>query len=712
MEKKFPTGLIADRYQVKDIIGSGGMGVVMRAYDSALDIDVAIKMIWADHAEQGAVRFQREAIAAGKLNHPNITRVMNFGQTPDGSPYMVMELLNGISLSQLLAKEKLSAAKAIPIFMQIASGLAYAHRIGVVHRDLKPSNIILLEQGIDEYLVKIVDFGVAKIIDEKFDVTQVGGLVGSPLYMSPEQALQAPADARMDIYSLGCLMFETLTGQPPFKGQTALETLSMHRNTAAPLVTDIVSIVRMPAELVNLVDKCLHKMPENRPANADEVIERLIAIHDKLDNKTLTKAQIQRISNQHFRIKLFEFWKSKMAAIAGVTIVLFLIALGVNMFQSEQKRIYETKSLTKSSNPSQLEFSVPELKQETLPGSFEFTPIKNGVIAEIGKSISDKDLGQLKGKFVTVLKLDQSNIDGSGLALVNKPALLELSLRDTKVTDKNLKNLVGMNNLKILIIGSDSVSDEGLKYIGSLKSLINLSLKSNKITKKGVKHLRNLTNLESINIDSNALTDDSLDSLSDCPILRYVYLNGSSMSPDVGVNLAALKNLTLLDVSNLYGLSHKSFDALMSLEHLSNLTLDCGVLDEGSFIRLAKSKKLTTLNFTKTKFNPRWLSHLQKMPGYELICFNDSDSISDGLIEQLLHLKKIQSLFFTGSNITDKQFLRLTHIKSLECVYLNHCSNVSDAAVEAFTETFRQLWKKDCKVSRSNASMGQSELVK
>lgn len=204
--------LIAERYQVKGVLGKGGMGTVLHAFDPFLGIEVALKYMHSNDSGLTAARMQKEASAAGRLKHANIARVYDFGKTAQDVPYMVTELLLGKSLAQKLQElrpDLMNAKEAVSIFIQICDGLRAAHAASIVHRDLKPDNVFVLDDG----TIKLVDFGIAQIGDAGQTntptyATTSRGFEGSPLYMSPEQARSEETDARSDIYSFGCLMFD------------------------------------------------------------------------------------------------------------------------------------------------------------------------------------------------------------------------------------------------------------------------------------------------------------------------------------------------------------------------------------------------------------------------------------------------------------------------------------------------------------------------
>ncbi|HEY9716191.1 MAG TPA: serine/threonine-protein kinase, partial [Trichormus sp.] len=227
---------LPSRYQVVELLGEGGMAHVYKAIDT---IDggkgVAIKMLRPEIVPDPSIveRFFREAKASQKLAHPNLVSVFEYGTTDNQIPYLIMEYVDGRNLAQIIADEgHLAGDRSVGIFLQIANGLKDAHRLGVVHRDLKPSNILIATKDDGTDAVKITDFGIAKPASSERsinpDLTKTGAILGSPAYMSPEQCLGHVVDERSDIYSLGCLMYETLTGRSPFASDTPVKSMLRH----------------------------------------------------------------------------------------------------------------------------------------------------------------------------------------------------------------------------------------------------------------------------------------------------------------------------------------------------------------------------------------------------------------------------------------------------------------------------------------------------
>ncbi len=277
-------GQIISHYRILDQIGEGGMGVVYEAEDTRLGRRVAIKIPSAapDSHHQHA-RFLREARSISALSHAHIATLFDYGETPDGRPYIVMELVNGRELGDLLRADELSLARAIEIIAEVAEALCEAHRHGIIHRDVKPSNVIINERG----EVKVLDFGLAKLIGEEHELDQNAAmpaglktrsdvLLGTPLYLSPEQATATPVDGRSDLFSLGALLYESIAGRPAFSGATVVEIAAQVLHVTPPPPSQFNRLVS--PELDRITMKALAKRPTDRYQKAEELIADLRAL--------------------------------------------------------------------------------------------------------------------------------------------------------------------------------------------------------------------------------------------------------------------------------------------------------------------------------------------------------------------------------------------------------------------------------------------------
>ncbi len=296
------------RYVVEARLGRGGMATVYRAQDPQIGRALAIKFLHAAMAEDEDchARFLREARAAGGLQHPNIVAVYDVGEI-EGRPYMAMELVEGAPLSDTLEKTKqMPARAAAAIALQLARALSYAHERGVVHRDIKPANIMLLADG---KTAKVMDFGIAHIDDGGSQHTQVGAVLGTPQYMSPEQTRGEKLDGRSDLFSAGVVLYQMLTGERPFRGDSLIAIATKIASEAPTPLAQLRPDV--PASLRRVVDRCLAKVPAQRFASGNDMADALAKVLAEMDEAEHEKSQPRTVP---LRVK----WALAMAAIVAV----------------------------------------------------------------------------------------------------------------------------------------------------------------------------------------------------------------------------------------------------------------------------------------------------------------------------------------------------------------------------------------------------------
>ena len=331
-QETFP--VISDQYEIIKLIGEGGMGSVYEVRDLEQDEIVAIKVLQSNLTDDKAAlkRFEQEAEAAQSLSHPNLGTTYKHGLTEEGSPYIVLDYYEGKSLSEIIKEEGLLDSKrTLNLITQICEGLNHAHANGVIHRDLKPTNIIVSRTEDGGEIARIVDFGIAKVTPkenrETHNLTETGEVFGSPHYMSPEQCLGFMLDNRADIYSLGCMMYEMMTGEPPYGGSNPIQVVVKHINEEVSVFDETASLDKKGRGIETITLRCLEKELENRYQSVGELLNDLRLVNDGKQPSRYKKKYKQKR----------EFTKRQMIGIiVGVTALVFYTAISAAFFQQFQ----------------------------------------------------------------------------------------------------------------------------------------------------------------------------------------------------------------------------------------------------------------------------------------------------------------------------------------------------------------------------------------
>jgi len=289
--------VLAGRYVVKGRIGEGGMGLVYEGLHRDIDKRVAIKVLRDDLSRRPDVvaRFRQEAKSASRIGHENIVDISDFGETTRGASYFIMEFLDGEDLANVLGRDvTVDADRACAIVLQCCRALSATHAKGIVHRDIKPENIFLTKRdGVDDF-VKIVDFGIAKMSDIETEgapgrkLTKTGMIFGTPEYMSPEQAAGKELDHRVDVYALGIILYECLSGRVPFEGDTFMGVLTQHLFSELPAIDELNPNAKVSRELETVIRKALAKDPDDRYQDTEELAEAIAcALDGRLSRATV-----------------------------------------------------------------------------------------------------------------------------------------------------------------------------------------------------------------------------------------------------------------------------------------------------------------------------------------------------------------------------------------------------------------------------------------
>lgn len=351
--------LFEGKYKVGPLLGEGGMGQVYKATHVMMRKDVALKIL---HPSMGfrpeiVERFRREAESAARLAHPNIVQVLDFGRAVDSTFYLVMEFIEGRSLSSIIAEGPMHWKRVCRVGVQMLKALEEAHKVGIVHRDLKPDNIMVILDTGGEETIKILDFGIAKLGESEggVQVTQAGMIFGTPSYISPEQAQGRPVTHRADLYAMGVILFQMLTGRLPFESSSPIDLLGMHIHTPPPRVRQFV--LDVPGELEALILRALSKKPEDRPQNAFEMRSIL--------GKLLEMEAYRNTVSVPLRAHLEDFFASTRGRVLGGVLgvgllvwILFVIFSSLSSQKAQKSVSFQVSDSTLEGKPVSMQSST------------------------------------------------------------------------------------------------------------------------------------------------------------------------------------------------------------------------------------------------------------------------------------------------------------------------------------------------------------------
>ncbi|MBS1955766.1 MAG: protein kinase [Cyanobacteria bacterium SZAS-4] len=492
--------ILGGRYRVISLLGRGGMGVVYRVEQIFLGKELALKTIDRQLMSDITVRrFQAEARAAFAVDHPNIVSVHDFGLFDDDTPFLVMEIVQGETLSDRLKRGTLSVAEATSIYIQCCLGLAHAHKNGVVHRDIKPGNIMLLTdvpEGLDTG-VKILDFGIAKLAHtgEAQALTRTGEIFGSPLYMSPEQCSGGKADHRADVYSLGCVIFESLTGTPPYVGENALMTMMMHQTATIPTLKEGSLGAEFRPEFEHMIALMLAKNPDDRYQSLEDAANELSALKrgeaPRIDSTSRTKPALEsRVGMVNINRDNFIY------TMVGIGLTAFIISAWFTYFtQAANIQIPNPVVVApvkiEPTTPINTSFE-PRMNEESI--IFD-SGIMHGDNEFVSKMATDSSLKQFKHyPFAQVLDVQYCHITDDGIECLQDSKLLTLCLANCSID--SLNSLAKLPYIQNLDLDGTRIDDSSIPKIANLKMLHILSLADCNITEAGLRELAASPSLE------------------------------------------------------------------------------------------------------------------------------------------------------------------------------------------------------------------------
>lgn len=648
--------VVDDKYEIVELLGKGGMGAVYRATQLLLNVDVALKTLDRQRLNDNTSvrRFQTEARAAFSLKHTNLVNVHDFGVFEDAHPFLVMELVNGTTLQEYMnQRPPLPLAEIESIFVQLCFGLAYAHQNYVVHRDVKPGNIMLVD-GLplkSEGSVKILDFGIAKILNS-FNVdidslTKTGEVFGSPLYMSPEQCSGSEIDPRSDVYSLGCVLFEALTGTPPLVGSNSLRTMMLHQTANAPSLKEAALGREYPQDIERIVAKMLAKDPADRYQNlgvvALELSQACSGQDTPVDSIAMQSSSIRFAGTTFGEVRLS--WLQ--LALSLVTIVSLSVAVGFCCAKRAALSSYavvESIGVTRvnSSNVSssplaaygsslrQEEFLINQKTREAFEKCQKITAVnvmRDGV-PKRRINFPAKTMGSVTYRFQGEGS-QQFEQDAVGTAYLPASAPLTYHLSDREHPEVLSNSFVFDKVDKNIFAGLSFGGSIKGQSIRALDDETSGRLKEDTGTARLISAVCTWKNLSELSLSNTVLTDKMLSAISKVRTLKRLTIRSCDVNPQALFTKQILSGLERIDVNE--------------------LPLDC-MLEA-----LTGSKNLKVLNIGEScSFSARALNGLVRCPRLNALIFT-IDKVDAPTLKAVLKLKSLQMFSVRKDSLNSSQ---------------------------------------------------------
>ena len=645
LDQCLPGFVLDGKYEFIELIGSGGMGVIYKARQIILNRPVAVKMLHSHMiSDKALMRFQREGKAGSTLSHQNITVVLDFAVSEHGQPYMVMDFEVGQTMAQMIESQgALSPSFVVDSMIQVCHGLVHAHERGVLHRDLKPSNLMVVSNASAAPQIKILDFGVAKIIEEDGDsknkqLTRTGETMGSPPYMSPEQALGSNIEKRSDLYSLGCVMFECLSGTPPFMSDNVFNIMISHANQEPPTLKEASLGTSFPNELERIVKKLLEKKPAERYQSAEELEADLQSfklgrsVSSKNDNAASKRSPLPLIIS------------------LGSLVVLALAIATSFIVNSISPRISSANrnGITGGTKNTVAESSGQNSNGQEVPG----------------KNSAAKDSNSGAPKPLTEAQLMAESEKNS---MLNEPTILGGKAFITSYLASNN----GHDHLKL---GSHDIEDPDLQVLDQATTCQRLDLQNNNITGPGLKYLSKLKNISILRLDHNNVQDHFLQPLLDLPKLAMLDLSFNKNLTGADFQLFGSKqNLIGLNLEN-SGITDQGLAGLTKFGSIYMINLAHTKVTSNGMSALGAIKKLSGVDLSDTLVDKAGLATLCKEKPSILTLYLAGDKIGDDSVPDILKLKNLNGVDISATNITEHGIRQLAELKKLESMWCGSCN--------------------------------------
>lgn len=597
----FPT----HRFKPIREIGRGASGAVYLCIDRLLGNNVAVKTLHYLAADQ-LLGFQQEARAISKLTHPNIVKILDFGATDSGTPYMVLEFIDGIDLESYVEQSgPLSLARILQIMLLICDALAYSHLKEIYHRDLKPSNILIEDDG-QGLNAKLVDFGVARVKFETQEPTICHGttVIGTPAYMSPDQMRGISYDQRSELYSVGCILFELISGQQLYSAETIMELVALHANAPIPSLSDVIEDDYPPA-LDRILAQCLAKVPEERYQSVHALKTDLAKVleSEQRGGRLAVDEPMEQEESSGLRIdhrtlsELSKPTKKNKIVVLLISLLVGSIAIASAYFVLNPNQHKSDLYAPPSEDVHAPERKVGELNNTLLETKFNINDFNgNKWLFNMGE-ITDGSVDEiLKSKHGNRLWIDQGSLSPEALLRLKPVHVVSIALINMPVSDAHLKALAQLKTIKLMrLFENPQLDNESLQCIRPMDNLTELMIRNDRVTDRGVKYLAGMNNLEILSLDRcTNVSDKSLDVIEKLASLNRLSMAATKVSKAGVLRIAKMKKLHTVSVAKL-PCDSECVHELMKLP-LKNLSLRYTGLNSKDFLLLSKLKDLKQLD--------------------------------------------------------------------------------------------------------------------
>ncbi len=649
---------IEEKYKILALLGKGGMGAVYLAHHLRLNKDVALKMFNGRNlTDDNWQRFKREAQSIGKLQHKNIVQVFDFGTADGGAPYYTMEVLDGENVSERIERKgPLDINEAMAIFLELCEGLSVCHQRKIVHRDIKPANIFLeLKSSTSDAIerIKLVDFGIASLVDESNEaqrLTTAGTVFGSPLYMSPEQGMGLKVDARSDIYSCGCTLFEMLTGVPPYLAPNAFATMLCHQQATVPTLAaadpESESTNTYPEWLEALVASMLAKDPATRVQTLKEVIDVInYNWHDRsapvASSRNSTNTGSKKVSMDSSSTESSgelsttvekHLARTKALLAGGAVVTLAICSLG---FALTDPNLLGNKSKAPRKLADAIELSTPQIQETPVTTDEGTKPLPTNSEIPNARKIAayrqpDRGDGKIHFHFPsTAIGMigNESESHGQraqGNVTITPGKNVYFQAMQPILDNPTLLDGFGKDDLHTLILDQ-----------GDLTSGWN---------RNTTMHMRHLKSLRKISAPISDFPKETIADLNELPLLDDLVIDGTSMS---GSDMAELKRLPDLQRLSISGMKKCSpvFEVLAKRNNMVHLTAEDCWLNDDDMLNIGKLTKIEQLELAGNAITNKNLSALLNLPNLKKLSLS-SNNITPEALPVLMKLRRGNTMYF------------------------------------------------------------------